>query len=646
MNAARTVHTDTPVLVGRTWLFADGTRLPVVAGADGDDTVIVPEDLSTATDDELAALEAQLVAAFDSHLDEGSTDLAAMTEIAEALDRVRSESAQREQAAAEAQEQIAALRARVHSGGDEGEGGDDGGDDPGDGAAPQGDGGEGAAAEGEREPALTAAAPPARRLPASARGVTARAPRPAVQNAEPRITITAAADLPNLVAGASIDLTQVAVAMHERARALSNGSPRVPIARFNMPYGEGERLTRGMSAEAALDVIERVTNPQRLGNLVASGGWGTPSVNMYDLFALDGATGLLDVPSVGIERGGMNIPSYIGIDAADGALWDWSEDQDEQTTITISDLDATGGTATATTSAAHLLAVGDTVVVNSSSGNVNGTYTVASVADSTHFTYATVGTPTVSNATGYATRQKGVFRIPCPTWTDYRLAGYGLTIEHGNLTDRAFPELTRRYTSVVLSAHLRRMSALWVSTMEGSTHADAVTVTAVGSDSYGELMSAIELQAVDYRSEHLMSANAVVEVVLPAWTREMLRANLAMRAGNGVDMLAVTDAQLTAHFAVRNVRVQFVEDYQRMFSSTPKQVWPTSMRFLMYPAGSFVEGNGSTIDLGVVRDSRLNATNDHTAAWTEDFRLLARRGPKARKVTVTLATTGVTACCS
>ena len=35
-----------------------------------------------------------------------------------------------------------------------------------------------------------------------------------MQNAEPRITITAAADLPNLVAGASIDLTQVAVAMH------------------------------------------------------------------------------------------------------------------------------------------------------------------------------------------------------------------------------------------------------------------------------------------------------------------------------------------------------------------------------------------------------------------------------------------------
>lgn len=630
MNAARRTHTDTPVRVGRTWLFADGTRLPVVAGADDDGAVVVPEDLSTATADDLAALEAQLVAAFDSHLDDGSTDVAAMTEIAEALDRVRGEQTARAEADAQAAETIEALRNRVHAEAPAADLDPDPDADPED------------ATDAAEEPVLVAAAPPARRLPASASRTAARSARPAVPEG-PRITITAAADIPGIAAGATIDLRRVATAMHDKARALSNGSPRVPIATFNIPFDNANRITVGMSKEAALDVMDATANPARLGNLVASGGWCVPSANLYDLFAIDGATGLLDVPQVNVERGGLNVPSYIGIDAADGALFEWSEDQDSATTLTITDLDATGGTATVTTDDDHLLAVGD--LVNIVTGTAaDGPYTVASITDGDTFTYATVGSPTVSNATGYATRQKSCFHIPCPTWTDYRLKAYGLCLEHGNLTDRAFPELTRRYVSLVMSAHQRRISAQHVATMEASANATAVTVTAAGTDSYGELMSAIELQAADYRSEHLMSDGTILEVPLPSWTREMLRSNLAMRAG--VDLLAVTNDQLDAHLAVRRVRAQFVEDYQPLFSSTPKQVWPTSMRFLMYPAGGFVEGNGGTIDLGVQRDSTLNKTNDHTVAWTEDFRVLARRGPKARKATVTLSTDGVTACCS
>lgn len=633
MNAARRTHTDTPVRIGRTWLFADGSRLPVIAGAaEGDDTVVVPEDLTTASPDELEALETQLVDAFDAQLDAGSTDVATMTELAEALDRVRGEQNARAEADAAAADTIAALRSRVHS-------------EPAADETPATDP-EAAADDApadDAEPALVAAAPAARRLPASASRTAARSTRPNVPDAEPRISITAAADIPGIAAGATIDLSAVAVAMHDKARSLSNGSPRVPIAKFTIPFAANARITKGMSKEAALDVLEAQTNPARLGNLVASGGWCVPSANQYELFALDGATGLLDVPQVNVERGGLNIPSYIGIDAADGALFSWSEDQDEQTTLTITDLDATGGTATVSFSAPHLLAVGDLINVVTGTA-ADGPVYVAGVTDGDTVTFATVGTPTVSNATGYATRQKSCFHIPCPTWTDYRLAAYGLCIEHGNLTDRAFPELTRRYVSLVMAAHLRRISALHCATMETSANSVAVTVTAAGTDSFGELMSAIELQAADYRSEHLMASSVIIEVILPSWTREMLRSNLAMRAG--VDLLTVSNEQLDGHFAARRVRVQFVEDYQPMFSSTPKQVWPTSLRFLMYPAGGFAEGNGGSIDLGVQRDSQLNKTNDFTAAWTEDFRVLARRGPKARKATVTLSTDGVTACCA
>lgn len=642
MNAARRPAPSTPVLIGRHWLFADGSRLPVVSGAEGDTAApIAPEDLSTVSDDELADLEAALVAEFDRLHDSGTNDVAALTGIAEALDRVRTESVTRVKEAEEARQAIDALAARVHAQADD-EGDDDGGDDPGDGDAPAGDGPEGATAEGEREPALVAGAArpaPARRAPASASATARRAGRPSVEPARPRISITAAADLPGLTAGAAVDLTQVATAMHDKARAMSNGSPRVPIARFHLPIPQDRMITERMSAEAALEIVEAASAP---ASLVAAGGWCTPSENSYELFALDGATGLLDLPTIGISRGGLNIPSYIGYDAADAALFSWTEAQDALVGMTITDLDVATNVATVSTSVPHLLAVGDLVDINVGL-SVDGPRTVASIVDADTFTFA-VTAPDSTNATGTMRRKKRSLRIPCPTWTDNRLAGYGLSITHGNLTDQAFPELTRRYVQLAMNAHAHRMSEINLGKIAASGNSDTVTVTAIGSDSYGDVMSAVELQAVDYRSQYQMSQNVVLETILPTWVRENLRSSLAMRAG--VDMRAVTDQQIDAELAVRKVKPQFVEDYQPMWNGTARTAWPTALEFLMYPAGNFVEGKGTTIDLGVVRDSTLNAENDFTAAWTEEFSLLARRGPKARKVGVTLSTDGVTACCA
>src|SRR5262249_27915433 len=58
-------------------------------------------------------------------------------------------------------------------------------------------------------------------------------------------------------------------------------------------------------------------------------------------------------------------------------------------TITISNVSCSGGVATATTSAAHLLAVGNPVTITGNSvAGYNGTFTVASVPTSTTFTYS------------------------------------------------------------------------------------------------------------------------------------------------------------------------------------------------------------------------------------------------------------------
>ncbi len=49
-----------------------------------------------------------------------------------------------------------------------------------------------------------------------------------------------------------------------------------------------------------------------------------------------------------------------------------------------------------------------------------------------------------------------------------------------------------------------------------------------------------------------------------------------------------------------------------------------------------------TLNLGVVRDSVLNAENDHTALWTEECHLIAKVGHEIKQGRVFLCADGTT----
>lgn len=512
---------------------------------------VVPADLTALSDEEIVALEEALVAEFDALHDAGSADVAVLTEIAEAVEQVRTEQTVRAEAAEQNAAALAALAERVRPAAEIDPEDDD------DEVAP--------AVEAEvieeaapvAEPVL-AAAP----KPASARAVRRTAPAVAPKKAEPEVVITAAADIPGVAGGASIDTLALAKAMHAKARTLSNGSGYVPVASITLP------IEHKMTADLAhnLDVLEQATNPAAL----TAAGWCAPSQNLYDLFSIDSGDGLIDLPTVQITRGGLNVPAFLGIGDADGALWTWTEDDQDTPEST-----------------------------------------------------------------------KPCLYIPCPDFNDYRLVAEGLCITAGNLTDRAFPELTRRFVSLAVNAHLHRLSAAIINEISGT--ATGVTMSAINSSAAGSLLHAIDVQVADYRSQYRMSVNAILDVVLPHWALGLIRADLALRTASG--LTNVSDAEVTAHFATRHVRAQFVADYQPLYGMGPATAFPSNIEFLIFPSGGYVRGSGGTIDLGVVRDSVLNATNDYTAAWTEELYLVAQVGPDAREVDVAIDVAGYTGCC-
>lgn len=533
----------------------------------------VPAELGDLEDDALTSLTEKLTAEFDRLLDEGTRDVAAMTALADDIDKVNAEVKLRETAAAEADAAIAQLTERVKGSSTE----PDPEPDPEPEPEPEPDEPVQEEAAAPEKELVTASAAPAAPAKPALRDIARRVPKPKPES-KPTLTITAAADLPGIMSGSTINLLQVAEAMHDRARDLSDtGTDRrkVPIARMKMPHTHWV----GTDAAANVKTIDDLVGQPTAAALVASGGWCAPSEPIFEMFDLGpDSDNLFDLPSLGSNvRAGVMIPTFYDISDVTDALWNWTEADD------------------------------------------------ISAAD---------GDPT-----------KPCLKIPCPTWAECRLEAEGLCVTHGNLSDRAWPELTTQFISIVMGAYRRRLSAAKIA----KVIADTVTVTPgaamTPSDAAGDLLNVISLAAADLRSMYRVSKSRAVDVLLPDWALEVLRSNMAMRQGVW-DAMNVPDSQITGWLSARGVRVQFTPDWQPLSNGTaPTTTWPANVTFAIWFSGSYVSIDGGTLDLGVVRDSTLNATNDFTAAWMETFYQVCRRGPQGRQYTVPLSVDGVTGCC-
>lgn len=67
--------------------------------------------------------------------------------------------------------------------------------------------------------------------------------------------------------------------------------------------------------------------------------------------------------------------------------------------------------------------------------------------------------------------------------------------------------------------------------------------------------------------------------------------------------------------------------------------YPSTVEWYLWAEGSFVFVDGGTLDLGLVRDSTLNSTNDYSL-FVETFENLAFLGHEALRITNTLQPDG------
>ncbi|AVM01891.1 hypothetical protein C6V83_18100 [Gordonia iterans] len=254
-----------------------------------------------------------------------------------------------------------------------------------------------------------------------------------------------------------------------------------------------------------------------------------------------------------------------------------------------------------------------------------------------------------TEAQAIANTAKVFYRPGCPEFTERRLDVIYSGLEVGFLQDNAYPEVTRQTIEGVMAVHAHRVNASSIArAVAQSTEVDLTTV--LGPSAAGSVLNGLELQIVDIRYKYRMPENATIEVKAPFWLKPVIRADLALRAGDG-SVVDVSDAEITAFFAKRGAVVEFGYDWQDAYSTNPAAgfgkaaaltAFPTSVDLLMYPAGTFVRARGEVVNLDTVYDSENLAENDYLRLFLEEKIMVHKRAYESRLVKLPLAVNGAT----
>jgi hypothetical protein len=156
------------------------------------------------------------------------------------------------------------------------------------------------------------------------------------------------------------------------------------------------------------------------------------------------------------------------------------------------------------------------------------------------------------------------------------------------------------------------------------------------------LLAAIELESEHIRYSSRASRGLVLEAVFPFWIHGAIRQDLSVRLG--LALFDVTDAQIDAWFRLRGIAPQYVYDWQALdvTAESAFKTWPTTVEFLLYPAGTWVRGVDDIITMDNVYDSTQLGMNKYTALFTEEASLIAKRCNDSRVVTVPVWSDGST----
>jgi hypothetical protein len=287
------------------------------------------------------------------------------------------------------------------------------------------------------------------------------------QEARTKVTITAAADVPEFSTGSTIEnLDSLGQAVLNRMRGFP--TPNGDSSREDLHmYGVGMMhldfnadLTIDRTTADDMEVLYHAVDESRLpdGSLVASGGWCAPSETIYDLCAGETTEGMVSVPEVQVKRGGIRYTS---------------------------------------------------------GPDFGSIYTAVGFCQ--------------TEAQAIAGTTKPCVEVACPPFVEVRLDVCGLCLKVPILTSVGYPELIQRWVSGSMIAHQHKMNARVIGAM-ATAAGTALAPTQIGTTA-GDIRASLGIIADGLRQKYRLGMSTSFEAVVPFWVKGAIKADLALRTG-------------------------------------------------------------------------------------------------------------------
>lgn len=246
-----------------------------------------------------------------------------------------------------------------------------------------------------------------------------------------------------------------------------------------------------------------------------------------------------------------------------------------------------------------------------------------------------VGLITAANdARGGTFSQKSCQHVECPDLAEVDVSIIYHCVEFGNLQARTFPEQVAQFNELVLAAHARVAETNLLDGISGaSTQVTAVEVAGATATLLGQMIIA----AAGYRSRNRMGEDAPLRVLAPSWIVDAMQVDVLRSQFARFDS---DQATFEGELRKRNITISWYLDSPT--TASPSQIFaaqddgvlitfPTHANWFLFAEGSFMFLDGGTLELGIVRDSVLNSTNDFQI-FGETFENIAYLGIESLEV--------------
>lgn len=235
---------------------------------------------------------------------------------------------------------------------------------------------------------------------------------------------------------------------------------------------------------------------------------------------------------------------------------------------------------------------------------------------------------------------KPVYTVACPGTTTVYVDAISTRLGFGNMQARFDPETVAANTDAAIAYAARFADNNLLTSIAAQCTAGVTTGTVLGATR--DLLMAVGQCIAAFRNLHRVPAGQRLRGIFPAWVKDLLRIDLGREIGHAQtsdwNSLMITDAQIEALFdpyglspiwhidgQSSSVAGGVAQTFAVQGASGAINLFPTKMVWYFYYEGAFQLLDGGRLDLGVVRDSLLDSTNDYET-FVEIFEKIAYRG--------------------